>query len=291
MWKRRHVNSAGDSARRPRRWGVAGALGAVALAWGATAAVGSLMAPTPLAAPAGPPAGALTLPDLDEDGAPERLWVAATPLGPAVRLRATNHGGHDHDVLVVRDLPAGAFVGPAGGPWTLAEPAGRPRLEARLLRPMAGRAPELVVLAGGHAKRYVHLERGFLKLDAREVVPGFSAGLVMLGDARGTLTQLGGQPAPGGAWSLPLTPPVAYTLGFDAAGRVDRITTRADTLTTRAGIGVGDAAAALASPLPGRRVGAEWRSSRYGMIARIGQDERVAELVIARPWRGEVPSD
>lgn len=227
----------------------------------------------------------LVVRDLDEDGQPERWSVVRSRQGRyGLHLHSTAKGGHDHPVVPLADAPDARFEQtPGADEWHLRTPSGADLGMIRLVTQPDRTTPDAFVLAGELAKRYVFVERGFIKLDALEVIPGFSAGLVMLGDRREVLEAMAGPIAPDGGWVLPLATPLAFTIRLDAAGRVLEAGSRSPRLQTKGDMGVGVLASALATRYPGQRQGSEWRSLRYGLVAQLDQAGRIASLTVTRP--------
>ncbi|MEB3197584.1 MAG: hypothetical protein VKP62_10320 [Candidatus Sericytochromatia bacterium] len=226
----------------------------------------------------------LSLPDLDEDGKAERLWLQHTPRkGSILQLASTNRGGHLHDVLTLPLTHDERFEGQ--GPWLLKGPGGESLLEVRTVQPAGRTVPDMLVLAGDQAKRYVFLERGFLKLDAYELIPGFSVGLLMLGDMRDTVQALGRLEPPGDTWQAPLQTPLSLALHFDQEDRLERVTTRSPRLRMRPELGVGSPAKALDARFPGTQHGDLWQSPRYGLTAIVNGNGLIQDVCVTRPWK------
>ncbi|MEB3220598.1 MAG: hypothetical protein VKS61_00830 [Candidatus Sericytochromatia bacterium] len=227
----------------------------------------------------------VALGDLDEDGAPERLRLRRRPMGATeLRLRSTNRGGHDHRVTTLQGAAGASFEGTAS-PWRLRAADGRVLLEARHVRQVGRPTPDLLMLAGERAWRWVYLEKGFLKLDAAELIPGFSAGLLMIGDQRRVVEAIGGKIGGDGSWRVPLATPMTLVLTFDPAGRLDRVTSRSPRLGTRDGLTVGQPAATLATRYPGARRGDTWLSPRYGLAAQLDAQGAIRGVSVQRPWQ------
>jgi hypothetical protein len=229
----------------------------------------------------------LTLPDLDEDGRAEQLVVQQSRRhGTLLRLLSTNKGGHDHLVMPLSAAPEGEFQGTS--PWWLETERGEKLLEVRLVKGAHG--PELLMVAGEKAKRYMFLEKGFLKLDAHELIPGFSAGILMLGDSRETLESLNGPVAADGTWQVPIATPMAMHVVFDSKGYLTRVTTQSPRLQIQQGLGVGSPIGALAARYPGSWQGENWASPRYGLRVQRDDTGRVMGLSVSRPWSAESPT-
>lgn len=235
----------------------------------------------------GPRVEGATLVDLDEDGRPEQLRLVTPRAGGGaamLRLASTKQGGHDHPVATLQGAAGATFT---GGPpsWALRTPRGVTLLTARLVQQPGRKTPDLLMLAGERAWRWVYLERGFLKLDASEIIPGFSVGLLMVGDRREVVEAIGGPVTPGGTWQAPLTIPMACSLRFDDARRVKRITSSSPRLQLRTGQAVGQPLGPLAAHFPGTREGDAWSSPRYGLSVRVDSREAIVDVAVQRPWQ------
>jgi hypothetical protein len=90
-------------------------------------------------------------------------------------------------------VPGGRFVARHAG-WDFLGARKKRAMELRLVPASDGGPPDLVVIAGPAARRYRWIDRGFLKLDAATVIPGFAVGLVLLGDPVGTVQAIAGPP-------------------------------------------------------------------------------------------------
>lgn len=234
----------------------------------------------------GPAVQTTPLVDLDEDGLPEQLRLLSRrdhSGSAALRLVSTNHGGHDHLVAALPDATGASFTG-AAPRWVLKAAAGPPLLEARLVRQPGRPGPDLLMVAGERAWRWVHLEKGFLKLDALEIVPGFSVGLLMVGDHHAVVEAIGGAVSPGGTWQAPLRTPLGCSLAFDGDDRLKRITTASPRLRLRAGHAVGQPLAPLANHYPGKLLGDGWSSPRYGLAVRVDGRGAITGVTVQRPW-------
>lgn len=253
----------------------------------AVGALGCMFFPkSPPPAQSGPIAMAeLTLPDLDEDGQGERLHILPTGEGgQLVQLEATG-SPRPHDMLTLR----------ARGPlrfeerekeWDLVDAESKPVATVRLYENPAPLRPDLIVLAGDQAKRYVFIERGFLKLDASEVIPGFSVGLIMMGDREAALTTIGGPVDAKGTWHQPLSRPVPIKVEFNDEKRVSGITYSTDQLVMKDAFKVGASADTLDGIYPGRLESSDtWISPRYGITGHLDPGaQKVEAITITRPW-------
>lgn len=262
--------------------------GLLAGALGLTA-VGCLL--SPFSSPGSPALVSQQLPDLDEDGKPEFLHVVRDrSRGPVLRLSATNGGGHDHDVVGVGPVQALRFEPVARElRWRVMDEPDRQVAEIRLVQQAGRTVPDLIAFTAERAKRFVFVDRGFLKLDSFEIIPGFSAGLVMLGDRQDFLETLGSKIGADGLWTLPLADPLSLKVLIGADRRVERLTTDSSRLLARGALGVGNPVGALAKRWPGERRGDAWLSPRYGVVAHLNDDGRVAGVTVTRPWSDPKP--
>ncbi|MEB3327893.1 MAG: hypothetical protein VKQ33_01530 [Candidatus Sericytochromatia bacterium] len=223
--------------------------------------------------------------DLDGDGQPERLRLRQPRLGsPELRLRSSLRGGHDHRVATLPGATGATFEGEAS-PWRLRSADGRVLLEVRHVQQAGRPVPDLLMVAGERAWRWVFLERGFLKLDVAELIPGFSAGLLMIGDQRAVVEAIGGKIGGDGSWRAPLATPMTLALKFDAGSRLERVTSRSPRLRTRDGLAVGRPAEALTTRYPGSRRGDTWLSPRYGLAAQVDPQGAILGMSVQRPWQ------
>lgn len=229
----------------------------------------------------------MAMPDLDEDGRPDRLRVMPTDKPDMVLIQLDgSNGKRTHDMVTV----------PASGPlyfekradqWVLLGEGEVPVAFVKLYQNPRAKTPDLIVLAGEQAKRYVFIDRGFLKLDAHELIAGFSVGLAMVGDPAGALEAIGGPIAEDGTWNMPLTRPIPLKVQLDKDKRVTRLTFDSEALLSRQGFHVGVAAGELEKLVPGKREANYWMSPRYGLIGHIGADQRVEAFSVTAPWKDE----
>lgn len=227
------------------------------------------------------------LADCDQDGKGERLLarpVAGTKAAPGgVLVVLMSSRGHEHPILQVSGSGKWRFSGNSGA-VALADGTGTVRLRARVVsHAEEGMAPDLFVTGRTRAKRFHWIEKGYLKLDAHEIIPGVSAGVVLVGDAKETL-DAGLTPAGGGTYVLALIDPLRFAVRFDARGRAARIEVDNTRMRTAQGVGPGSAFRELSERVPGERHGERFVASRYGLEATLGpEDERISALTIFRP--------
>jgi hypothetical protein len=228
----------------------------------------------------------LMLPDLDGDRTPDKLQVLPAGGSEAVVKLRSSRTGFEHEILTIPAASKLVFTGIAPR-WVLKDPQGTTRLTVKLYEPGGGAPPNLIVLAGNQGKRYVWVERGFLKLDALTVIPGFSSGLVMLGDRRQALEAIGGAPTAQGHWNVPLSPPLRYQVAFDPKARVSALTCDSQAMHTNTGVGRGADLATLKAHYPGAHKGGKWVSRLYGLTASLDASGQVRALTIDRPGNPE----
>ncbi|MDB5097117.1 MAG: hypothetical protein JWM80_1538 [Cyanobacteria bacterium RYN_339] len=236
------------------------------------------------------PLATLDLPDLDGDGKAERLHVDPDPNGNGhamVRLDATR-GKFTHEVM---GMKAGATLAVTGARprWHLAEADGKAGADIRLIE-RDGQEPELVVVADGQGKRYRYVEKGFMKLDAGTVIPGYSVGMVVVGDDAQAMGVLGDKAVTTGAWTPAAPPNARFELKAGPDGNVLSIVYDSQALVATNGVRPGVDEQTLAKHFPGRRDGDRWISARYGMRAVLDARGRAFVLELARPWK-DVPGD
>jgi hypothetical protein len=238
---------------------------------------------------AGPPLGSLTLPDLDGDKVPEVLRVAPDPKGngDALVQLVASRGKFTHDVMHMHALTSLAVTGERPR-WKLTGDNGKALLEVRLVDDDP--QPQLVMLADGQGKRYTYVEKGFLKLDASTVIPGYSVGLVVIGDNAKTMGVLGDQAITEGTWTPAAPPGARFELKKGHDDTVASIVYDSQALVATNGVRPGVDADTLAQRFPGRREGDRWVSARYGMRALLDARGRATVLELARPWK-DAPGD
>jgi hypothetical protein len=225
----------------------------------------------------------LALPDLDGDNVAEHLRIeTATPDHVVVKLDASG-GKFTHEVL---SLSAGSTPHLTGESprWQLLDAANHTLLDIRVVTEPGRPQPDLLVVTQSGGKRYRYVERGFLKLDATTVVPGFSVGLAMLGDSETTLGQLGDRATVSGTWSpaAPAGVQLALTPGPD--GRLAGIHYDTPSLVATNGMATGAQLVDLALRFPGRRTGDTWLAPNYGMTVQLDPNGRAMGFDLKRPW-------
>jgi hypothetical protein len=229
----------------------------------------------------------MALPDLDTDGRPERMRIMPTDKPDQVLIRLdSSNGARTHDMLPVQGKGPMTFE-KRGDYWLVMDQSESPIAKVQMYQNAKAKTPDLVVFAGDQGRRYVFIDRGFLKLDAHETIAGFSVGLVMMGDPAAALEAMGGPIGKDGAWSMPLAHPIPLKVQLDPEKKVSRITFASETLLSRQGFHVGVAAGELEKLVPGKRQADYWFSPRYGLIGHIGSDQRVESFSITAPWKDE----
>lgn len=235
----------------------------------------------------------LNLLDFDGDRHPEILTVTQKGTDPAHVLLYATRGKFTHAML---DTPAhGPFTAhqDANG-FTITGAHGAPALRGVYYRPPGKKTlPQLIVFGRDQARRYVWIDRGFLKLDQSTVIPGFSVGLLMLGD-RANLLDLLGTRGPDDRFQLALAGvgPCWVHVGAHAGVPNLILGVRYDderyvsTVGVRPGMTLTD----VKKHYPGRRENNHWISPLYGLMGRIDHGDNVVAFTISMPWReaGEV---
>lgn len=230
----------------------------------------------------------LALPDMDTDGKPERLRIMPSGDGMLMVLLDATRGLKSHEVMKVPGRGPLHFDA-LPGLWRLAPESGPALAEVKLFQQEKVLTPELVVTSANQGKRYLFIERGFMKLDAHEIIPGFSVGLLMVGDPAQLLARLGRPPELDGSWQLPLEQPLGYTLQFDKDHRITRMTVSSDRFAIRDSLKVGAPVAQMASRFPGKQEASRYVAPRYGLIGHLTDENRIEAMSITRPWREEKP--
>jgi hypothetical protein len=172
--------------------------------------------------------------------------------------------------------------------WMLADTDNKAHLEVRLIEHED--MPDLIMLADGQGKRYRYVEKGFLKLDATTVVPGYSVGMVMIGDDATTMGVLGDKAITEGTWHPAAPPDARFELKRGHNNEVASIVYDSQALVATNGVRPGVDEETLAKRFPGRRDGNRWISAQYGMRALLDANGRAFVLELARPWQDK-PGD
>ncbi|HEY9721650.1 MAG TPA: hypothetical protein V6D47_06530 [Oscillatoriaceae cyanobacterium] len=226
----------------------------------------------------------LNVPDLDGDHHAETLTVVQKGADPAhVSLYATR-GKFTHAMLDTS----------AQGPFTAHQDAhgfvvkdahGAPALRGVYYRPPGKQMlPQLIVFGHDQARRYVWVQRGFLKLDAHTVIPGYSVGLLMLGDDQRLLNLIGTR-APGDRFQIALEGSGHLRLQFDKHGMIKSMHYADGSYVSTVGVRTGMTLTDVKSHYPGSRVKSDWVSPLYGLMGQIGRGDNVVSFTITNPWR------
>jgi hypothetical protein len=225
----------------------------------------------------------VALPDLDGDGKADHLRIeTAEPARVLVKLDATA-GKFTHEVLSVASGSAPHLTGESPR-WQVLDAANQPLFDIRVVSEPGRAQPDLVVLGGGGGKRYRFVERGFLKLDATTVVPGYAVGIAMLGDSPTVLGQLGDRASASGAWSPAAPAGVQLSLTPGPDGRLEGIHYDSPAFVSTNGMATGALLVDLALRFPGRRAGDLWFAPNYGMTVQLDTDGKAKGFDLKRPW-------
>lgn len=236
----------------------------------------------------------LQLPDLDQDSQPDTLKVV-THGESQLTLQLISTGTVTHDVMTIDGRGPLRFEPEVEGQrWRLLTSDGTPLASLRLYkneRNDKALVPELIVTSGDLGKRYLFVERGFLKLDAHEVIPGFSVGMVMIGDAGSVLEAVGTARQADGTWVMPLATPISFNVALED-GRIKSLTYTSPAMKIKEQMTVGTPASKLDSFFPGRMQGAEqWVAPRYGITSKLdAPGGKVEAITISRPWQDPASS-
>jgi hypothetical protein len=225
----------------------------------------------------------LALPDLDTDHHAETLLVTQQGGDPAHVQLYASAGQFTHDILTFQGQGPYHFIG-GSDHWRVLDSANKPQVEVRIYRARPDNL-QLIVYGGGTAKRYIWVDRGFLKLDAYTVIPGFSVGLLKMGDPMRVLSALSGPAAPDGSWQLPVKEVPGLRVEKDAKGMISRIEYESPLYVTQMGVHVGSPLADFQTHYPGRRYNDQWISARYGMLALLDEHDRARAIKVSYPWR------
>lgn len=237
----------------------------------------------PAAAPAGPLV-TITLPDVDDDKKPDTLFVTAPENGKASVMLTHTVNGRTGEVIPL-DLEAGPLSVEGAAPrWTIKDATGATRVTIVTHQSEAKMPPDLVVWSDTSAKRYVWMQRGFLKLDAFTVTPGFAVGLAMVGDHKGVLEAIAGSPDASGMWKQPIGTPLGVTVKFNAKDQVADLTYDTPAYKCDFNLKPGEPLSDLAKQIPARYEADKWIAPNYGLIGRLDSHKKLKTLTVTQPW-------
>ena len=178
----------------------------------------------------GEPLIKLPLPDVDDDKKADLLYITQPTNGQAAVM--LTHSVNNRTGQVIPLAVDGALTLSGEAPrWEIKDQAGRTRLTIGLVKSAPDAPPDLFVASDADAKRYIWMQRGFLKLDARTVTPGFAVGLLMVGDPKSTLSALTVDADAQGMWKQPTAEGPSVQVKFDKKDRISELTYDAPTYT------------------------------------------------------------
>jgi hypothetical protein len=239
-------------------------------------------------APSGAPLVKLTLPDIDADKKDDLLYITAPQNGQAaVMLTHTVKNRTGEMMPLPVDGPL--TVEGAAPNWTIKDASGKTKLTVRVYPTVPKMPPDLIVASETSAKRYFWMQRGFIKLDAYTVTPGFAVGLLLVDDPRAAVEAIAGAPDAQGFWKQPVAdaPPVHLT--FDKKDRLSEITYDSPRFTCDFALAPGQPLSDQAKKLPARTDGDRWIAPNYGLIGTMDAEHKLTKLTVTRPWAEQVP--
>lgn len=226
----------------------------------------------------------LNLPDLDGDAKPETLRVEPGRGGRSQLTLVATRGRFSHPVMRIATPDETACFEKQLGGWRLTDAMHEEALTVVPLANDKGAPPDLVMAGGGQGRRYRWLDRGFLKLESHQVIPGFSVGLLLIGDPARVLTALGSGLSSQGTWKSRYPGLAPMQVALDAKQRIHAITYRQRGLKTQSGLATGAPLTEVMVQFPGNKQGPFWVSPQYGLTAKLSKRDRLQAVTIARPW-------
>jgi hypothetical protein len=245
-------------------------------------------------APATPDGGAalatVALPDIDGDKKADKLFVTAGQNGQAsVMLTHTVNNRTGQMMTLVADGPLS--VEGSGPAWRIKDASGAVKLNVRTFQPDAKLPPDLIVYSDTVAKRYFWMQRGFVKLDALTVTPGFAVGLVMVNDPEGIFAAIADAPDASGHWRQPIATELPLTATV-REGRVKALTYDSPNYTCDFALAPGKPLSDEAKQIPSRRDGEMWISPTYGLIGEVDASAHtLRKLTVTQPWNEQDPAN
>lgn len=243
-------------------------------------------APPPAPSQGGEPLVKINLPDIDADKQPDLLYITAPTNGQsAVMLTHT-----------VKNRTGEMFPLPVDGPltvegqspsWTVKDASGHTKLSVKLYQVDPKVPPDLIVASDTTAKRYFWMQRGFVKLDALTVTPGFAVGLVLVDDPKGAVEAIAGSPDAQGFWKQPIADAPPVHLSFNEKNRVSEISYDSPRFTCDFSLAPGKPLSDQAKQLPATTAGDRWTAPTYGLIGQMDAAKNLTKLSIVHPWVDE----
>jgi hypothetical protein len=237
----------------------------------------------------GEPLVKIQLPDIDADKQPDMLYITAPTNGQsAVMLTHTVKNRTGEMMPLPVDGPL-TVEGQAPS-WIVKDAAGKTKLTVRTYQVDPKVPPDLIVASDTAAKRYFWMQRGFVKLDALTVTPGFAVGLVLVDDPKAAVETIAGSPDAQGFWKQPIADAPPVHLSFDKKDRVSEISYESPRFSCDFSLAPGKPLSEQAKQLPAKTEGDRWVASTYGLIGTMDASRVLTKLAIVRPWVDEPPT-
>lgn len=225
----------------------------------------------------------LPLPDIDADKKDDFLYVTAPTNGQAsVMLTHTVNNRTGEVIPLAVDGPL-TLEGSAPR-WLVKDQSGQTRLTISLFQSAPDAPLDLVVASDAHAKRYVWMQRGFLKLDAYTVTPGFAVGLLMVGDPKKALEAIAGPADAEGTWKQPVNAGPAVHVKFNDKQDITDLTYDSPRYSCDFELKPGQPLGDTAKQLPARYEQDRWIAPNYGLIGQLDEHKKITRLTVTRPW-------
>lgn len=231
----------------------------------------------------GEPLITLSLPDIDADKKADFLYITAPTNGESAVMMTHTVNNRSGQVI---SLPVdGPLTLSGSNPrWQVKDAAGRTRVTISLVKSAPEATPDLVVASDAQAKRWVWMERGYLKLDAFTVTPGFAVGLLMVGDPQSSLEAISVAADAEGMWKQPVNAGPAVHVKFNDKHEVADLTYDSPLYTCDFNLKPGQPLDETAKQLPARYEQDRWIAPTYGLIGEMDSHKKITRLTVTRPW-------
>lgn len=235
-------------------------------------------------AQSGEPLIKLPLPDLDEDKQAELLYITQPINGQAAVMLTHSVNNRTGQVIPLAVDGPLTLVGESPR-WQVQDQSGQTRLHISLYTGHPDHVPDLIVSSDAHAKRYIWMQRGFLKLDALTVTPGFAVGLLMVGDPADSPSAISVAPDAEGIWKQPINDGPGVHVKIDAKKKaITELTYDSPAYTCDFALQPGQPLGDLAKQLPARYEKDRWISPNYGLIGQLDSHKKLTKLSVVQPW-------
>lgn len=231
----------------------------------------------------GEPLIKLPLPDIDADKKADFLFITAPTNGESAVMMTHSVNNRTGQVI---SLPVdGPLTLTGSNPrWEVKDTAGRTRVTIALVQSAPEATPDLVVASDTQAKRWVWMQRGYLKLDAFTVTPGFAVGLLMVGDPQKALEAIAGGVDAEGVWKQPIKEGPSVKVKFNDKHEIADLTYDSPLYTCDFNLKPGQPLDDTAKQLPARYENDRWIAPNYGLIGELDAHKKITRLTITRPW-------